>query len=180
MDTLHIGSIITTEQHRDAVHMAIVPVVAGQDLQIGQHVGLKDSLALNASKSLPAIGIVDPFLKAPVKKGQKFWLFLYPGSITSLRHDWTHPAFEPAKPSQTPAQKKSEAWLRNFAEGEANLSYDELMAGAMEYLAFDEYLNEGDKWDGFHFPDKFWDHYEVVTGTKIPADRRYSFFSCSC
>lgn len=91
MSDLKLGQIIVGAASRDAVHMAVAPVVAWETLKPGQHVGL---LAGNATPAgLPHIGIVDPFLKEPVKEGEKFWLFLYMGSIGGLRHEWTHPAF---------------------------------------------------------------------------------------
>jgi hypothetical protein len=83
---------------RDAIHIAIAPVIASGELRPGQHVGpLPDQRFGVVDKP---IGIVDPFLLEPVKDGQPFWLCLYPYTITSLRHVWTHPSFKPTPPSK--------------------------------------------------------------------------------
>lgn len=98
MKTPNIGQIITTPQTRDAIHFAVAPVKAGETLRPGQDVGLRgepnDKKAFAKQNDVILIGIVDPFLKRPVMHGQTFWLFLYPETITSLRHDWTHHAFD--------------------------------------------------------------------------------------
>jgi len=86
-----VGKLIEGEAERDAIHIAVVPVTAGTKLYPGQHVGL---IRGKADIGTTSLGIVDPYLKSPVYDGQKFWLFLYPGTITSLRHMWTHPHFE--------------------------------------------------------------------------------------
>ena len=79
---------------RDAIHIAIAPVTASEDLTAGQDVGFVNCGEVGPSPN--PIGIVDPFLKTSVGRGERFYLFLYPKSITSLRHVWTHPAFTAA------------------------------------------------------------------------------------
>ena len=93
----NLGERPDDDARRDAVHVAVAPVVADQLLPPGAHVGLTDEGA--ASAAVRPIGVVDPFLKEPVRPGQRFWLCLYPNTVTSLRHVWTHPAFAPRVPS---------------------------------------------------------------------------------
>jgi len=90
--TPKLGQLATETDMRDAIHIALAPVVAGVDLEPGQHVSLSQE-----REALPTgvtIGIVDPFLKERVLHGQRFWLFLYQNTVTGLRHSWSHPSFK--------------------------------------------------------------------------------------
>jgi len=181
-DTLGLGKIIETSQNKDAIHVAVAPVFAAQLLRPGQHVGFKRKSS-NEVEPLPdeqCIGIVDPFLRKPVYTGQRFWMFLYPYTITSLRHDWTHPAFEEASAAKVIIENDGDLeWLHSFAE-KADLSYGALIEAAYDYLNNDEYLCQGGKWEGFGVPEEFWVHFEAVTGRLVLPQARGSFFSCSC
>ncbi len=100
----HLGQLIEDgDRRRDAIHIAVIPVKATVTLKPGQHVGLID----DGNQELVApcesnIGIVDPFLSKDVEPQQRFWLFLYPNTVTGMRHVWTHPSFR-ARP-HTPGQ----------------------------------------------------------------------------
>ncbi len=97
-----IGTILTGTEHRDCVHMAVYPCRAAYLLLPGQKAGLNASgEAVSRMQGVEAIGIVDPFLADLVQPGQWFYLWLLPGTITSMRHVFTHPAikvFPPAPP----------------------------------------------------------------------------------
>lgn len=180
-DNLELGKIISADQHRDAIHIAVAPVVAEAKLAPGQDIGFVE--AGNTEKVGTVcenyIGIVDPFLKRCVFQGERFWMFLYPYTITSLRHDWTHPAFEP------PIISLEEKWLRDFAD-KMDLSYGRLLEGAREYVeslergGYGEYIIDGGRYEGASVPAEFWEHYEKVTGHTVKAEHRGTFFSCSC
>lgn len=176
---LGLGQIIKTPQERDAIHVAVAPVICGDStLSPGEHVGILPSG--RASIAGNHIGVVDPFLSVVVKEGERFWLFLYPGSITSLRHEWSHPSFTN---TGTPVSSESERWLRNFANA-VDADYEEMMAVAASHCGdreWGDYLCEGGKWEGQCTPDEFWAHYENVTGMK--PNNKYGLpgiFSCSC
>lgn len=174
-----IGSILTTPQNKDAVHMAIVPVTAAQDLMPGQHIGPVDSGMLKfGADSKQYVGIVDPFIKQPVGKGQEFWLFLYPGSITSLRHDWTHPV----KFSNFYGDYHVTA-VHKIADS-LEVDYDELMNFADGWVEdtsqWPDYWCDGGRFDGVSLPDSFWKHYEAIRKVQVNPERKHSFFTCSC
>ena len=176
-----LGQLIDANAGRDAVHVALAPMRAAEKLLPGEHVGFADpsDRTLAGSCDHP-IGIVDPYLRKPVKKDEWFFLCLYPQTTTGLRHVWTHPAFPHGEsPAAITATK-----LRSIIEAEANhagLDYDEMMAGAHDYARDgDSYLCEGGRWEGHSMLDceAFWDAYEAITGEK--PKYRSSFFSCSC
>jgi len=60
------------------------------------------------------------------------------------------------------------------------VTYTELMERAKDYQDRGEYWSEGGRFEGTHTYDKFWDDYELVTGTTVDPDNKYGFFSCSC
>lgn len=193
-DALETLGTIIESGGRDAIHLAVEPVIAGMGLMPGQDIGIRDGEAfkymVNEKTPVKLVGIVDPFLKEPVLKGQMFWLIVYPRQITSLRHVWEHPDFAekklPITPESTLTEKEiSEQWIKGFAE-RIQQHPERLM------LAAETWINsEGDgRWPKYtydnsetykdyynEFPE-FWEHYEIVTG-RAPRSAE-TFFTCSC
>lgn len=215
-----IGELLDEPSDRDAVHIAMAPVLAAQELLPGQHVGLIECPGCNGSKGNPPfqcaichgelragpcddnLGIVDPYLVEPVRIGKRFWLFLYPNTITSLNHIWQHPAFdkELALRVDVVAERltgTSEAWLREFCAAADCPGYDDVIAatqginihagnddhgysGYWKIYNDGEYLFFGGRDAHGHIPPEFWDHVEIVTGKKFGPDQRATHFTCSC
>ena len=171
-----LGKLLKGDEQRDAIHIAIAPVKAAEKLNPGQPVS-RIGVEAWATSGEP-IGVVDPFLKSTVKVGQWFWMFLYPNTITSLRHEWAHPAFS----NEAPVDPKiaSEAWLRAFVASSDCPGYEEVIAKAVDnrntwdedYLHFDGIDANGS------IPPEIWYHIEIVTGRKIT--HMALWFSCAC
>lgn len=187
---------------RDAVHVAVVSCVAQSKLHPGQHIGIGErdgkDYAADASAT-KQIGIVDPYIEKPVMVGQRFWLYLYPRSITGLSHRWTHPAFNDdanADASYAPPSVKlaSEQWLRNFCKTADCPGYESVMRlikegdyadggedGYPDYYCgrIDaEYMHFGGSDAHGEIPTEFWTHVENVLGH--PVKYKPTYFSCSC
>jgi hypothetical protein len=177
METLQtLGKIIEGPAERDAIHIAVAPVVAGERLYPGQHIGLSNPARGIASSKTTPIGIVDPFLAGPAFPDQQFWLFLYPGSITSLRHEWTHSAFVVGGIDK----EASRIWLEAYAQETSVGSIEKLIGAAKDWIEHEEYLCEGGRYEGVYTSDEFWPHFEVYTGIIVPVEKRDNFFTCSC
>lgn len=186
-----LGTVLRSDEARDAIHLAVEPVVAGQRLKRGEHVGFDATgKVVKAGTKVKALGIVDPFLTCDVEQGERFWLVVYPREITSLRHVWAHPDFpvvpEVAKEAAILTEvQRSINWIENYADS-FPMSYDTLMIAADEWVSsqrkggWGEYLCLGGLLEGECVSDEFWPHYEIVRGETVEEDHRGSFFTCSC
>lgn len=185
-------------QKRDAIHLAVEPVIAGCVLPPGMHVSITNGVAMPAIPG-EGLGIVDPFLLRPVTKGERFWFVMLPRTIKSLRHVWAHPAFldevgTPApdgEPEEVPpaiqtlrglqTKERSERWLREFCASADCPSYETVMAtiaNGNPATWDDGYLHFSGSDAHGEIPAEFWDHAETVLGRKL--EQRPTYFSCSC
>lgn len=159
-----LGTYISGGQ-RDAIHLAVVPITATEKVYPGQH------LTAEGRANGISVGICDPFLPGPVMIGQSFWLVLYPRTITSLSHTWTHPAF--------PEKRVSEEWLHTRAE-RLGVTYRELIEALDEsYGAEDGFIGFGIEIEGDRdIEPELWEHAEKVLGRKFI--HRPTYFRCAC
>jgi hypothetical protein len=169
-----IGKPLDASAQRDAIHIAVYPVIAMRTCHPGAHIGLTDGKADPLADK--TIGIADPFLKAAAKPGERFFMFLYPNTTTGLRHVYTHPDLDTGGDDRT----ESEAWLRGFAERlfsyepEYGTRFEVLMNNA-ESGGFGTDIEYG---EGCEPNEEFWMHFERYTGRKV--SHRHDHFRCAC
>lgn len=173
MSDVQLGRLAPKGVDRDATHVAVVPMVAATEMEPGTHCGLVGDGQAGLTDPDKYVGIVDPFLPHNVRKGERFYLCLYPRTVTGLRHHYLHPALD------GDSMVTSRDWIEKWAASN-NIAYDELIYHAGEWVKFEAYWCEGGRFEGQQLPDEFWEHYDRVTETQTPEERRERFFTCSC
>ena len=115
-----LGMIHFKKEKRDAIHLAVEPVIAGCRMKPGERIGIVDGFAYPVGYQyvpdkdvkwigdngvnrvgftrvkVPYQGIVDPFLTTDVQLGDKFWFVMKPREVRSLRHVWEAEGFPPS------------------------------------------------------------------------------------
>lgn len=185
-----IGKSLRGDEQRDAIHIAIMPVIAAEELQAGEHVafvyGTTDQVKrCDPAYALKPVGVVDPFYTENywIKKGQRVWLFLQPGTIVGLRHEWRHPEID----NPPVAKDEHEKWLKSFADRWRFVYNDMISAASSE--ASDDWgnyitaqgrdLHSAEELGADH--DLFWMHLEALTGKSFNTEHRTKFvWSCTC
>lgn len=162
-----LGQKPDTDQ-KDAVHVAIVAVKAGEPLSPGDHVSVKNNVALLGSE---AIGIVDPFLSDALNEGDSFYLCLYPETVTGMRHEWNHPAFDDL------ASAKDE--MKRLA-GAFHISYHHIMEACEAFARGEDFCFWSD-----YGPDLMYSHRDKVAAlfykiTGKTFDAEHASFRCAC
>lgn len=195
-----LGVLIDPFSRVDAVHIAIAPITACETLKPGDHVGFVGSSGFVGKVHNP-IGVIDPFLKGPVEEGESCWMFMYPNTITGLRHDWVHPAFPMMSLGSTdtdssfdkgPAvveesvlvgvfETESKLWLENFAS-KWGMNFSEMVDSAVSgkyVVAHGVDLHSKEELGEDHA--FFWLHMANYTGQKFTKEQIDDFsWGCSC
>ena len=186
------------EAERDAVHIAIVPLVAGCDLYPGHPFRLSHGttdVAISAQyHEKEAVGITNPFLGPNhyrIRKGDRFYGVLWPGTVVGMKHHWKHPAFDEV----TPCDNEHVAWLRKFSE-KWGFVHEEMMVAATRKYQEGEEAGD-DRWDDDYIvaygrdlhgtedfelgeEAEFWDHIKALTGVDPEVQKKHVSWSCSC
>ena len=180
-----------TDPDRDAVHVAVVKLIAGDNRL---HPGSKFKLAHGSNKiALSAsynegdfVGIANPYVTdnfRHIEKGTEFWGMLIPGLVNGMVHKWKCPIFDDRQESEN----EHSQWIREFCD-RWNFDYNELIENSTSDIK-EEYeawivargIDLHSKGDLGEDHDLFWVHLEALTGKKFNKDHREKFgWSCSC
>lgn len=162
---------------RDAIHIAIAPVIANEGLKPGEHVGFSPGSTTHMERSDSPIGIVNPF-GGRVVAGESFYLCLYPDTVTDMKHHWSHPSF--GGPLIVATDKgASEAWLISFCK-----RYGLRMEYLLRELADSDpslCVYEDSVDDGYREKEDLWKNYQIFTGKTVSEDQKDNLgFRCAC
>lgn len=196
-----LGNVITDKDvGRDAIHLAVEPVTAASSLRPGDHVGRNRDGTYGVHCPGPHVGIVDPFITTPIKKGDRFLLIIYPRKITSLRHVWSHPDFPEDVPAPERAVEERTSpeteFIRELERAIADSEYPDKIEVDDLIDAMDAQPDSGgwksnyvtirgeDASGKMYLPDSVWIKFQEARGRPAHGDPRFGgdgvIFSCTC
>lgn len=205
-----IGRLIGAGEQRDAIHVAVLPMEAGQVMSRGTYVTIENGKAVAVGDPGNALGIVDPYLgfeggQKYVSPGEWFWLCILPRRTTSLRHAWSHPAIDDDPTTRAATGPNAHrTWLENSAHRTWLENWWSTADGGVSLDTFLEAVRDGSATE----PDPYDRDYSttvVVDGDGVyvsgsdahgmipdtvwehiealigrPVTERPAYFSCSC
>lgn len=181
MSDTKLGQLIGPEAQRDAIHIAIAPVTAAGNIQPGEHIGFMDDGRVGIRATVK-LGIADPFLKVSVREGERFYMFLYPQTVTGMRHEWSHPAFPNAVPFQDDESNRSLVAMAKRCGCSFNMLMERLDLYAEGSCGPDDSIQE----ELNRFSDEIavrdmWANYERCRMTKVNESiKGDTYFRCAC
>lgn len=99
----NVGEFCHEQALRDCIHVPLAPLVTAEEMVPGECFATDGKTAYPVADDDPkAVGIIDPFLRRKMKtipKGSTVWGWIFPGTVTGLRHQWLHSAFA-SKPKE--------------------------------------------------------------------------------
>lgn len=111
---------------KDAIHVAIVSVVANKAIQPGERIRLNP-----AGQAEPVVdggfGIADPFI-GQICRGDMFWAIVDPDSVERVSHTWEHLIEFPTLISSV----KRNSTLENYANL-LHVTYEQLLVACLSY-----------------------------------------------
>lgn len=197
-DALEVLGMVITDKKvgRDAVHLACFPAKTFDSLTgPGAHVGLLEDGRISVFAAKP-IGIVDPFLPGLVVAGQEVLVLVYPRTIESLRHVWSHPDI-PEENTSVLVQTGVSMPPLKAPTVEDLIGRLDFVGRQLEWPLTGKQLFEHMDGEPYHvvygddasgeikIPGDCWDMYTVIFGMPAANDPREPgnnglYFSCSC
>ena len=178
---------------RDAIHVAVVSVVAGgQRLRPGQRIHIDGE---NAVAAVPGNAIVDPWLIGHASPGTRVWAFMHPGTVTDLRHEWSHPdvgteiAQKPQAEVQAFAEQAARNWIQKYISDHTGRSVEQTVEDAKAHvLDGSVWLEQGDQGAGYIDSEPewwegggvvmFWECISILAGENYRAERGAPYQCC--
>lgn len=210
LEVLGLPDLGGKEVRRDAIHLAVEPGIAGEDLLAGDNIRL-EQVDLGSGPGQGSVGrwfncsarrrmaVVDPFLTERVPEGGRFLAVIPPRQITSLRHVWEAPGFGAEENSvwfqeryaagaketlgeQRNPVEESRKWIEDFAT-KIRQDYGSLMLAAEKWERSGGWTYDNSESYKDHWDEfpEFWKHYEIVKGEPVSEiTDKDCFFTCSC